>query len=220
MVPVTSYCTVNGVPVDQLIAAGEARRDRRAHARRRRRDRQADGHQRVLRAGVGARSDGRGVPARTRSACSPAPRYLEGEYGYKDLYIGVPVVIGAGGVEKVVEHRAHRRREGDARQVGGRGARAHRSLEEAVRASMKIHEYQAQGAPREVRRAGPEGHAGAERRRGRARRPKALIAETEQRGRRRQGADPRRRPRQGRRRQGRQERRDATREAAAKRSSA
>jgi malate dehydrogenase len=28
--------------------------------------------------------------------------YLEGEYGYKDLYMGVPVVIGAGGVEKVV----------------------------------------------------------------------------------------------------------------------
>ena len=28
---------------------------------------------------------------------------LEGEYGYKDLYIGVPFVIGAGGVERVVE---------------------------------------------------------------------------------------------------------------------
>ncbi len=32
----------------------------------------------------------------------PAAAYLDGEYGYKDLYIGVPVVIGAGGVEKVV----------------------------------------------------------------------------------------------------------------------
>jgi malate dehydrogenase len=29
--------------------------------------------------------------------------YLEGEYGYKDLYMGVPAVIGAGGVEKVIE---------------------------------------------------------------------------------------------------------------------
>ena len=29
--------------------------------------------------------------------------YLDGEYGYKDLYMGVPVVIGAGGVEKIVE---------------------------------------------------------------------------------------------------------------------
>ena len=47
--------------------------------------------------------DGRGVPARTRSACVPAAAYLDGEYGYKDLYMGVPVVIGAGGVEKIVE---------------------------------------------------------------------------------------------------------------------
>jgi len=32
----------------------------------------------------------------------PCAAYLDGEYGYKDLYMGVPVVIGAGGVEKVV----------------------------------------------------------------------------------------------------------------------
>ncbi|MBK9266414.1 MAG: malate dehydrogenase [Polyangiaceae bacterium] len=29
--------------------------------------------------------------------------YLEGEYGYKDLYMGVPVVIGGRGVEKILE---------------------------------------------------------------------------------------------------------------------
>jgi malate dehydrogenase len=28
--------------------------------------------------------------------------YLNGEYGFKDLYMGVPIVIGAGGVEKIV----------------------------------------------------------------------------------------------------------------------
>ena len=33
----------------------------------------------------------------------PCAAYLEGEYGYKDLYMGVPVVIGAGGVEKIIE---------------------------------------------------------------------------------------------------------------------
>jgi malate dehydrogenase len=32
----------------------------------------------------------------------PAAAYLEGEYGYKDLYMGVPVVIGAGGIERIV----------------------------------------------------------------------------------------------------------------------
>jgi malate dehydrogenase len=33
----------------------------------------------------------------------PCAAYLDGEYGQKDLYVGVPVVIGAGGVEKIVE---------------------------------------------------------------------------------------------------------------------
>ncbi|PAV93042.1 hypothetical protein WR25_17082 [Diploscapter pachys] len=33
----------------------------------------------------------------------PAAAHLSGEYGIDNLYVGVPVVIGAGGVEKVVE---------------------------------------------------------------------------------------------------------------------
>ncbi len=33
----------------------------------------------------------------------PCAAYLDGEYGIKDLYAGVPVIIGSGGVEKVVE---------------------------------------------------------------------------------------------------------------------
>ena len=33
----------------------------------------------------------------------PGAALLEGEYGYDDLYMGVPVVIGAGGVERIVE---------------------------------------------------------------------------------------------------------------------
>ncbi|WKB36769.1 malate dehydrogenase [Terrilactibacillus sp. S3-3] len=33
----------------------------------------------------------------------PAIAYLEGEYGYSDLYLGVPVVLGKNGVEKVIE---------------------------------------------------------------------------------------------------------------------
>jgi malate dehydrogenase len=32
----------------------------------------------------------------------PAAAFLDGEYGYKDLYMGVPVVIGGKGVEKIV----------------------------------------------------------------------------------------------------------------------
>lgn len=33
----------------------------------------------------------------------PAAAYLEGEYGINDLYFGVPVILGAGGVEKIIE---------------------------------------------------------------------------------------------------------------------
>ena len=33
----------------------------------------------------------------------PCAAYLKGEYGYEDLFIGVPVVLGASGIEKVIE---------------------------------------------------------------------------------------------------------------------
>ena len=33
----------------------------------------------------------------------PCAAYLTGEYGVKGLYVGVPVIIGAGGVERIVE---------------------------------------------------------------------------------------------------------------------
>src|SRR5690625_51146 len=33
----------------------------------------------------------------------PAIAYLEGEYGYSDLYLGVPIILGGNGIEKVIE---------------------------------------------------------------------------------------------------------------------
>ena len=33
----------------------------------------------------------------------PCAAYLNGEYGIKDLYVGVPVVLGGKGVERIVE---------------------------------------------------------------------------------------------------------------------
>jgi malate dehydrogenase len=33
----------------------------------------------------------------------PCATYLDGEYGVKGLFVGVPVVIGGGGIEKVIE---------------------------------------------------------------------------------------------------------------------
>ena len=33
----------------------------------------------------------------------PCAAYLNGEYGFKDIYAGVPIIIGKNGVEKIVE---------------------------------------------------------------------------------------------------------------------
>lgn len=33
----------------------------------------------------------------------PCSAYLEGEYGFSDIYLGVPIVLGAAGVERIVE---------------------------------------------------------------------------------------------------------------------
>jgi malate dehydrogenase len=33
----------------------------------------------------------------------PAAAHLTGQYGYNDMFLGVPVIIGGGGVEKIVE---------------------------------------------------------------------------------------------------------------------
>ncbi|HEX3695030.1 MAG TPA: malate dehydrogenase [Polyangia bacterium] len=101
MVPVTSYCTVNGIPVSQLIPAEKLN----AIIERTR----GGGGEIVKLMGTSAFY----APASAAIAMAeaylkdlkrlvPAAAYLEGEYGYKDLYMGVPVVIGAGGVEKVV----------------------------------------------------------------------------------------------------------------------
>jgi malate dehydrogenase len=101
MVPVTSYCTIYGIPVPQLIAA-----DKLAAIVERTR---GGGGEIVKLMGTSAYY----APAsaaivmaesylKDQKRVVPAAAYLDGEYGYKDLYIGVPVVIGAGGVEKVV----------------------------------------------------------------------------------------------------------------------
>jgi len=33
----------------------------------------------------------------------PCAAYLQGQYGLQDIYVGVPVVIAAGGVERIIE---------------------------------------------------------------------------------------------------------------------
>jgi malate dehydrogenase len=102
MVPVTSYCTVNGVPIKQLIAKDKLDAIVARTA--------GGGGEIVKLMGTSAYY----APASAAIAMAkaylqdekrllPCAAYCEGEYGYKDLYIGVPCTIGAGGVEKIVE---------------------------------------------------------------------------------------------------------------------
>jgi malate dehydrogenase len=102
MVPITSACTINGVRVTELIS--KERLDAIIDRTRK------GGGEIVGLMGTSAYY----APASSAVAMAesflrdqkrllPCAAYLEGEYGYKDLYMGVPVVIGAGGVEKIVE---------------------------------------------------------------------------------------------------------------------
>ncbi len=101
MVPVTSYCTIFGVPVTQLIAADKLQAivDRTRNG----------GGEIVKLMGTSAYYAPASAAVLMAEAflkdakrLLPAAAYLDGEYGYKDLYMGVPVVIGASGVERVV----------------------------------------------------------------------------------------------------------------------
>jgi malate dehydrogenase len=103
MVPIRSACTVGGVPIAKLLAP----------------ERLNAIEDRVRKAGgeiVGLLKTGSAFysPAsaavqmaeaylRDRQRILPAAAYLEGEYGVRGFYVGVPVRIGAGGVEKVIE---------------------------------------------------------------------------------------------------------------------
>ncbi len=102
MVPVRDYCQVGGVPVSKLIDS--ARLDA-IEAR----VRQAGGEVVAL-----LKTSAYYSPAHAaiqmveaylydRKQILPCAAMLEGEYGVDGLFVGVPVVIGGGGVEKVIE---------------------------------------------------------------------------------------------------------------------
>jgi malate dehydrogenase len=108
MVPLIRYSAVAGIPVPDLIKMGwttQAKIDAIV-------ERTANGGGEIVK----LLERGSAFYAPAASAISMADAYLKdkkrvlpcaawltGQYGMKDLYVGVPVVIGAGGVEKIVE---------------------------------------------------------------------------------------------------------------------
>jgi malate dehydrogenase len=108
MVPLIRYSTVAGIPVPDLVKKGWSTKERIDAIVQRTRDGGAEI--------VGLLKTGSAFYAPAAAAVQMAESYLldkkrvlpcaahlNGEYGVKDLYVGVPVILGAGGVERVVE---------------------------------------------------------------------------------------------------------------------
>jgi len=103
MVPLTRYTSVAGIPVEHLIA-----RDRLEQIVQRTRDGGAE-IVKLLKTGSAFYAPAAATVEMVdailldRKRILPCAAYLQGEYGINDLFVGVPVKLGAGGVEEVVE---------------------------------------------------------------------------------------------------------------------
>jgi malate dehydrogenase len=108
MVPLTRYSTVAGIPLPDLVKMGWTSQEKLDQIVQRTRDGGAEI--------VGLLKTGSAYYAPASSAIQMAEAYLKdkkrvlpcaahlsGQYGLQDIYVGVPTVIGAGGVERVIE---------------------------------------------------------------------------------------------------------------------
>jgi malate dehydrogenase len=108
MVPLARYSTVAGIPLTDIVKMGWLSKDKLDAIIQRTRDGGAEI--------VGLLKTGSAFYAPAASAIAmaesylrdkkrvlPAAAHLDGEYGVKGTYVGVPIVIGANGAEKVIE---------------------------------------------------------------------------------------------------------------------
>jgi malate dehydrogenase len=108
MVPLTRYSTVAGIPVPDLIKMGWTTQERIDKIVQRTRDGGAE-IVNLLKTGSAYYAPASSAIAMAESYLKdyrrvlPCAAYLDGQYGVKGTYVGVPVVIGEKGVEKIVE---------------------------------------------------------------------------------------------------------------------
>jgi malate dehydrogenase len=108
MVPLVRYSTVAGIPLPDLVKMGWTTQARLEEIVDRTRNGGAE-IVNLLKTGSAFYAPAASAIAmaesylRDKKRVLPCAAYLNGEYGVKDLYVGVPVVIGAKGVERVVE---------------------------------------------------------------------------------------------------------------------
>jgi malate dehydrogenase len=108
MVPMVRYSTVGGLPLPVLVGQGALSQDELDAIVKRTR---GGGGEIValLKTGSAFYAPAESAIAMAKSYLKdkkrvlPCAAHLNGQYGVKDLYVGVPAVIGAGGVEKVIE---------------------------------------------------------------------------------------------------------------------
>jgi malate dehydrogenase len=108
MVPLARYSTVAGIPLPDLVKMGWTTQKRLDEIIDRTRNGGAE-IVNLLKTGSAFYAPAASAIAMAESylldkkRVVPCAAWLNGEYGVKDLYVGVPVVIGARGVERVVE---------------------------------------------------------------------------------------------------------------------
>ena len=108
MVPLIRYSTVAGIPLPDLIKMGWTTEKRLDDIVMRTRNGGAE-IVNLLKTGSAFYAPASSAIAMAESYLKdkkrvlPCAAWLNGEYGVKDMYVGVPVVIGAKGVERVVE---------------------------------------------------------------------------------------------------------------------
>jgi malate dehydrogenase len=108
MVPLVRYSTVAGVPLPDLVKMGWTTQGRLNEIVQRTRDGGAE-IVNLLKTGSAFYAPAASAILmaesylRDKRRILPCAAYLDGEYGVHDLYVGVPVVIGEKGVERILE---------------------------------------------------------------------------------------------------------------------
>ncbi len=108
MVPVVEYSTVAGIPIPDLVKMGWTTQEKIDAIVKRTR---GGGGEIVALLKTGSAYYAPATSAiamaeaflKDKKRVLPCAAHLSGEYGVEDLYVGVPVVLGAGGVERIVE---------------------------------------------------------------------------------------------------------------------
>ncbi len=133
MVPLERYSTVAGIPVPDLIKMGWSTEEKLAEIVQRTRDGGAE-IVKLLKTGsafyapASSAIEMAEAYLRDKKRVLPCAAYCDGQYGLDGLYVGVPVVLGSNGVERIVEIEMN----GSERAMFDHSVQAVRELNEAA----------------------------------------------------------------------------------------